>query len=249
MLQQEVAFTMTLVQSMRITSILQQEGDLRIMHQFMRIISMLQQEADFENYSDVISNIISISAENFVNVHTGGTEGYISTNTLTISVAGDFDYEDDYLDNGNISDTNALNLNVGGNFSFSESANDFIWRANDTLTVSGSANITAASFNNSGTIDVDNSFNVTAGADFDSATINADTLIAGGLFLATINADNFNVTAGNQFFNRNSSTICCMLSRKQLQQCCKVNCNVYLKHIFCQFSSEGRIIVNALISM
>ena len=64
----------------------------------------------FENYSDVISNIISISAENFVNVHTGGTEGYISTNTLTISVAGDFDYEDDYLDNGNISDTNALNL-------------------------------------------------------------------------------------------------------------------------------------------
>ena len=44
-----------------------------------------------------------------------------------------------------------------------QSANNFIWRANDTLTVSGSANITAASFNNSGTIDVDNSFNATVG--------------------------------------------------------------------------------------
>ena len=34
-------------------------------------------------------------------------------------------------------------------------------RANDTLTVSGSANITAASFNNSGNITANNSFNAT----------------------------------------------------------------------------------------
>ena len=37
--------------------------------------------------------------------------------------------------------TNALNLNVGGDFSYDDSANDFDWGANDTLTVSGSASV------------------------------------------------------------------------------------------------------------
>ena len=51
---------------------------------------MLQRKLLY-NYSDVESNIISISARDFINVHTGGTEGYIYANTLTISVEGDFD--------------------------------------------------------------------------------------------------------------------------------------------------------------
>ena len=57
---------------------------------------------------------------------------------------------------------NAFNLNVGGDFIFSNSANNLTLRANDSLTVSGSASIDAASFNNSGTINVtNNSFNAT----------------------------------------------------------------------------------------
>ena len=122
--------------------------------------------SDFNNYSYVRSNIISISAEDFVNVHTGGTEGDISANTLTISVEGDFDYEDDYLDNGNIGATNALNLNVGGDFSYDDSANDFELAANDSLVVLGSASFNVNYFYNYGKIDVADDFNVTAGGDF-----------------------------------------------------------------------------------
>ena len=74
-------------------------------------------------------------------------------------MAGDFDYA-----NGTIT-TNALNLTVGGDFSYDDSANDFTWGANDILAVSGSANITADSFNNSGTITItNNSLNITTNA-------------------------------------------------------------------------------------
>ena len=176
---------------------------------------------DFENYSDVESNIISISARDFINVHTGGTEGYIYANTLTISVEGDFDYEDDYLDNGNIRFA-VFNLNVGGDFSYDDSANDFGWGANDTLTVSGSASFNVDDFINHGEIDVANDFYVTAGDDFynrDSATINADNFNVTLTYNysdfsnsdnATINANDFNVTVTGtygDFSNWNSATI------------------------------------------
>ena len=49
-------------------------------------------------------------------------------------MAGDFDY----TKKGTIT-TNTFNLNVGGDFSNNDSANDFTWGANDTLTVLGSA--------------------------------------------------------------------------------------------------------------
>ena len=84
----------------------------------------------------------------------------IQVNTFNLSIAGDFDdivnyHNTQFLTNNNGRiEVNALNLNVGGDFTFSNSANNFTLRANDTLTVSGSANITAASFNNSGTINV-----------------------------------------------------------------------------------------------
>ena len=97
-----------------------------------------------------------------------GQHAEISADTFNLSVAGDFDNIAYYIAGSNIFITNsegrlfvdAFNLNVGGDFTFSNSANNFIWRANDTLTVSGSASIDAASFNNSGTITVtNNSFN------------------------------------------------------------------------------------------
>ena len=92
----------------------------------------------------------------------------IRVNTFNLSVAGDFD-NIAYYQNGTFFDnntgriiTNAFNLNVGGDFIFSNSANNLAWRADDSLTVSGSASIDAASFNNSGTINVtNNSFNAT----------------------------------------------------------------------------------------
>ena len=167
----------------------------------------------YRKSSNVISNIISISAEDFVNVQTDGTEGYIYANTLTISVEGDFDYEDDYLDNGNIGDTNALNLNVGGDFSYDDSANDFDWGANDTLTVSGSASFNVDDFRNYGKIDVAVDFSVIAAddlrnygeidvADDFSVTVADDFYNHGKIDVA----DDFNVTA-RYFYNRKSATI------------------------------------------
>ena len=81
----------------------------------------------------------------------------VNTGTFNLSVAGNFDY----ADKGTITTTNAFNFNVGGNFSYNDANNDFVWNANDTLTVLGTANIVAADFNNSGTITANNSFNAT----------------------------------------------------------------------------------------
>ena len=67
---------------------------------------------------------------------------------------------------------------VGGDFSNNDSANDFTWGANDTLTVLGSADITTDSFNNSGTIAVSNSsFDITAASLNNSGTISANTTL------------------------------------------------------------------------
>ena len=93
----------------------------------------------------------------------------ILANTFNLSVAGDFDHIAYSAAGGNGFITNSegriyvdsFNLNVDGDFIFSASANNLTLRANDTLTVSGSANITAASFNNSGNITANNSFNAT----------------------------------------------------------------------------------------
>ena len=138
--------------------------------------------------------------------------GSASADTFTLSVAGDFDYVADYL-NGTIT-TNTFNLNVGGDFSNNDSANDFTWGANDSLTVSGSASIDAADFKNNGVFNVGD-LNITAAGDFDNyATINADSFnvtagddFGNGSSTATINANDFNVTAGDIFSNNNSATI------------------------------------------
>ena len=58
------------------------------------------------------------------------TGGVVSADTVSLSVAGDFDYVAEYLGNGTIT-TNALNLNVGGDFSNNDASSDFVWGAND----------------------------------------------------------------------------------------------------------------------
>ena len=53
----------------------------------------------FVNYSDVISDIISISAESFINVTTpplAFAEGTISADTFALSITGNFDYSSDF---------------------------------------------------------------------------------------------------------------------------------------------------------
>ena len=136
---------------------------------------------------------------------THGRYSEIRVNTFNFSLAGDFDhivsygadYDTFYTNNEGRIVVNAFNLNVGGDFTFSESANNFIWRANDNLTVLGDANITAADFNNSGTITA-NALNLSVAGDFDYRT---DFLNAG-----TITADNLNFTARDGVFT-NDTTI------------------------------------------
>ena len=91
---------------------------------------------------------------------------------------------------------NAFNLNVGGDFTFSKSANNFIWRANDSLTVSGSANITANSFINNGDISA-NTLSLSVAGDFNYA----DNYLNNG----NIDATNQSITARNGNFTNNTS--------------------------------------------
>ena len=106
---------------------------------------------------------LAITANSFDN-----SGGVVSADTFSLSVAGAFDY-------GTVT-TNALNLQVGGDFNYDDSANDFTWRANDSLTVLGNFNIVAAGFENSGNINVTNSLNVTANTFANTGTVNADTI-------------------------------------------------------------------------
>ena len=86
--------------------------------------------------------------------------------------------------------------------------NDFTWRANDILTVLGTASVVADSFNNSGNINVtNNSFDITA-TDFTNAgTISANTTLnttvaSTGSFDNTgevLNADTFNLSVAGDF--------------------------------------------------
>ena len=141
---------------------------------------------------------LTITANSFDN-----SGGVVSADTFSLSVAGAFDY-------GTVT-TNALNLQVGGDFSYDDSANDFTWRANDSLTVLGNFNIVAAGFENSGNINVTNSLNVTANTFANSGgLLNADTfslsVVAGDFdyssdFLnnGTITANAFNLQVGGDF--------------------------------------------------
>ena len=145
------------------------------------------------NDSLVVSGNADITTNNFAN---GGT---ISADTFTLSLAGDFE------SNGTIT-TNAYNLQVGGDFSYDDSANDFVWRTNDTLTVSGNASIVAAGFNNSGNITVTDSLNLTANTFANSGgVLDAGTFalsVAGDFDYTnngTITANTYNLHIGGDF--------------------------------------------------
>ena len=128
---------------------------------------------------------LTITANSFAN-----SGGVLISDALTVSLAGDFEYS------GTITANTTTNLNVGGDFSYNDSASNFTWGENDILTVSGSVNITAASFNNSGTIDVDNSFTamVDSFSNEDGATI---TVFGECNIVATTSTDSGTITCQN----------------------------------------------------
>ena len=169
---------------------------------------------EFYNYATIEADSLTISADSLINTHSYYGDGNITADKLTLSLIGDFDYANDFQNNGNI-DATILNFQVGGDFSYDDASGDFVWGANDTLTVLGSAFATVNSFTNSGYIDIANSFNVSAGKRFYNergAIINANdfNVTAVDRFYnwygnATINADNFNVSAGKRFYSWTST--------------------------------------------
>ena len=122
------------------------------------------------------------------------TGGVLNSDTFALSVADDFDYIVDYLNNGTIT-TNTLNLNVGGDFSNNDASNDFVWNAQNSLTVLGIASVTAASFENSGIITVtNNGFDITATDFTNSGTISANTTL--NTTVSSTLSGSFNNTGG-----------------------------------------------------
>ena len=132
---------------------------------------------------------LGITANSFTN-----TGGVVSADTFTLSVAGDFNYVTEFLNNGTIT-TDVLNLTVGGDFTNDDENNDFTWGANDNLTVSGNADIVAAGFANSGNITVTNSsLNLTATDFTNNGTISANTTL--NTTVSNTSSGSFNNTGG-----------------------------------------------------
>ena len=119
-------------------------GNINANNQYFTI-----RNGDFSNNTSIaLAGNLGITANDFIN-----TGGSITADTLNLSVAGDFDYADNYLNNGNI-DVTIFNLQVGGDFSYNDANNDFVLNENDNLVVLGNASITADNYSQSGAIDV-----------------------------------------------------------------------------------------------
>ena len=142
------------------------------------------------NQGSIVSDSLDLTTDDFFRNLTGGD---ISVNTLNLSVAGDFDYVADF--NGTIT-TNTLNLNVGGDFSNNDASSDFVWGANDSLTVLGNASVTADSYTQNGAIDVVGVLTINVESDFDYV---AD-------FDGTIDFNSLNLNVGGDFSNNDASS-------------------------------------------
>ena len=117
----------------------------------------------FYNYATISANNFNVTAGRFFN-----TGGSITADTFALSVAGDFDYTNNYLNNGNI-DATALNFRIGGDFFYDDASNNFVWNAQNSLVVLGSAFVTTDNFTNYGDIIAD-SFALSVAGDFDYAS-------------------------------------------------------------------------------
>ena len=125
----------------------------------------------------IIGNGLDAASVGILNIHAGGftNTGVLKANIFNLNVAGNFDNTEKGIINAAI-----FNLEVGGDFSNNDANRDFVWGLNDSLTVSGDANITTNNFNNSGSITTE-SLNIIA-ADYQQLSTKALLLlnIAGG---------------------------------------------------------------------
>ena len=140
---------------------------------------------------------LGITANTFIN-----TGGVVNVDTFNLSINNDFDYIADYLNNGIIT-TNTLNLQVGGNFSNNDASNNFTWLTNDSLTVLGTADITATDFTNAGTISVNAILNITATSTADNSFENTG-VVAADTFALSVAGD---FGYGSDFINIDATSI------------------------------------------
>ena len=165
-------------------------------------LNLTARGGNFINNTTLTTGNLGITANNFNNT------GTITANKITLSVAGNFDYAADYLNNAT---ANNLDLTVGGNFIYNDVSNNFVLNPQDALVVSGSASFNVNSFTNSASfIYVEDDFTVTAATSFSNNrsisakdfTVTAGTFFsnnAGGLF--SLFANDFTVSAGTNFTN------------------------------------------------
>ena len=101
---------------------------------------------------DIIENGLDASSVGILNIRAGSftNTGVLQANTLNLFV-DDFDYND----KGTLT-TTAFNLEVADVFSYEDESIGFVWEANESLTVLGSANINTNNFINHGNINVTN---------------------------------------------------------------------------------------------
>ena len=158
------------------------------------------------------STILTITATNTIADSSFINTGEVAADRFNLSVAVDFDYINDFLNNGNIT-ARSLNLNVDGNFSNNDENNNFIWGANNSLVVSGNADITTNNYTQSGVIDVTGALNISAGGDFTNSIggdISAGSLgLTAGNFIqndGTIITDDLNIGTGSNFANQGDIT-------------------------------------------
>ena len=159
---------------------------------------------DFYNRGKIdVANDLTISANSFVNTHTEG-DGNINADTLALSLIGDFDYASDF---GNIDATN-FNFQVGGDFTYDDANNNFVWNTNNSLVVLGNASFNVDDFYNKGKIDVANDLTISTNYFVNTHTrgdgnINADTLtlsLIGDFDYANEYLGNGNIKATNLNF-------------------------------------------------
>ena len=175
------------------------------------------------NASDslVVLGSAFVTANGFIN------NGSITADTFSLSVAGDFDYTSDFLDNGNIyannqyftirngDFTNNTSIALAGNLGIT--ANNFI-NTGGSITADAFALSVAGDLDYAGNIEA-TSLNFQVGGDFSYSDANNNfvwnannSLVVLGSASVTANdfsnkgridvANNFDVSAGDDFFNR-----------------------------------------------
>ena len=139
------------------------------------------------NVDDTLTVKLTDQSQNTFGNFVGNFVGNINVGTFNLSVEDDFDYNTDFLNNGNITKT-TLNLNVGGNFVFNNTGIGLYIDEDGSLVVDGDIDVTAPAFS------TNNNSLVRAGGDI---TFNGDGFTNASY--ATIYANNFNVILTNEF--------------------------------------------------